>query len=448
MTAKAYLLTGIAMLFFMVFSCSNNLKQVIDIDIDDKTDGEDKRTIPQGFFLDDFNADNGGFAIRYTDVGGENMLTSFTIYFWNNKNNYEACREDFLLDAKKQDGNSYLVINTNRAEQGSYEIVHHEDYNYIFDVKNLATVWYCNTYDSSPGYIEDCYRAYSGELKVKGDIPLTVEEWNNELPLIEIEIKAEFAIDDIRLIGCSTTGTFESGETNTTCECRDKDGKVSYCEPEYGSDNCCKNPESNMAKYHLKWEVFGCKHYCATNSLLDGVLCSPLESYGEDYYPEGALDSGEGKEEKEESDLSSCSENNKFCHSRDGLQWSDISKDKMTWEKGVDYCNNFGGRLPSISELRTLVKDCSVTETGGKCGVTDSCPESTCWSFDACRGCYFDPNGRYSLFGDTVWLWSSTVPPDDPVYKGEAEFAWALNFLEGKMFYQPQSSERYVRCVE
>ena len=61
-----------------------------------------------------------------------------------------------------------------------------------------------------------------------------------------------------------------------------------------------------------------------------------------------------------------CTGSDKFCHSHDGLNWSDASNDSMNWYDAVEYCKDLGGRLPTISELRTLIQNCSATETGGE----------------------------------------------------------------------------------
>lgn len=111
-----------------------------------------------------------------------------------------------------------------------------------------------------------------------------------------------------------------------------------------------------------------------------------------------------------------CPDNNKFCHNHDGLFWSDMSDDRMLKHDAEVYCENLGGRLPTISELRTLVKNCPATETGGLCKVTNDCLSYTdCWT-DICEGCPFDESnlGEHSVFGNTEWFWSSSEQTDFP----------------------------------
>jgi hypothetical protein len=114
----------------------------------------------------------------------------------------------------------------------------------------------------------------------------------------------------------------------------------------------------------------------------------------------------------------------------------------MTWHEAVTYCENLGGRLPTISELRALIQNCPATQTGGSCEVTDSCLSYyDCWD-DQCFGCEEDPSGKYSVFGDTDWLWSSSEEQDSTGY------AWQVFFFLGIVHFDIKTDEEaYVRCV-
>jgi len=136
-----------------------------------------------------------------------------------------------------------------------------------------------------------------------------------------------------------------------------------------------------------------------------------------------------------------CPENNKFCHFLDGLNWSDVSSKGMTEFDAVTYCEDLGGRLPTISELRTLVQNCPATETGGVCRVTDSCLSiEDCWN-DLCRGCEYSYSGKYSVFGDTGTLWSSSKRSGDSGVLWYLRYRWAS--VEDESSYGPA----HVRCV-
>ncbi|HPS31768.1 MAG TPA: DUF1566 domain-containing protein [bacterium] len=142
---------------------------------------------------------------------------------------------------------------------------------------------------------------------------------------------------------------------------------------------------------------------------------------------------------------STCPDNDKFCHFHDGLNWSDVSSDEMTWYDAVNYCKDLGGRLPAISELRTLIQNCHSTETGGGCGVTDSCLSyEDCYDESLCYSCKYDEAnpGKYSVFGDTDWLWSSSEP------SGYYASAWYVGFYFGNVNYDNEACAYYFRCMK
>ena len=139
-----------------------------------------------------------------------------------------------------------------------------------------------------------------------------------------------------------------------------------------------------------------------------------------------------------------------------GLTWSSAAtltweaqstQSALTWDKAVDYCNNLteGGysdwHLPTISELRTLIRNCPAMQSGAGCEVTDSCLSwSDCYS-GTCSGCESDSSGKYSKLEDSSWLWSSSVPSD------RDNLAVGVNFSLGNVTNDYKSNSYYVRCV-
>ncbi len=134
------------------------------------------------------------------------------------------------------------------------------------------------------------------------------------------------------------------------------------------------------------------------------------------------------------------------------LIWSDRSSNTMNWSSAKQYCEDLteGGytdwRLPNIDELRTIIKNCSKTETGGQCKVSEKngrLSSNDCQS--SCSYCEDRSNngGYYSKFGDddNVWLWSSSVLSD------YSNFAWFVSFTSGGVSLNPKSGNFYVRCV-
>ena len=143
-----------------------------------------------------------------------------------------------------------------------------------------------------------------------------------------------------------------------------------------------------------------------------------------------------------------------YTDNKNGLMWSSKSPKRMEWEDAVAYCKNLNEgnlsdwRLPTISELRTLIQNCPATETGGECKVTDSCLSSNECFDDACKSCYHDyDRDKFSKLGENHYaeLWSSSVLSD---YPGNA---WYVDFYRGGSvdddIIKNVTSHHNVRCV-
>ena len=133
-------------------------------------------------------------------------------------------------------------------------------------------------------------------------------------------------------------------------------------------------------------------------------------------------------------------------------KWSSRSSKRMNWNDAINYCQNLredgysNWRLPTISELRTTIKNCSGSQSGGSCSVSDFCLSgSYCLSVD-CK-CEFRKNngGYYSKLGDddNVILWSSSVQSES------AKHRWVVDFAFGYLFPTVAKYDDYcyVRCV-
>lgn len=86
--------------------------------------------------------------------------------------------------------------------------------------------------------------------------------------------------------------------------------------------------------------------------------------------------------------------NSVFWDAVSGLAWErTASSEKYTQDEAIVLCENStvgdyeDWRLPSISELRTLIRDCPRTEADGGCGVIDECLDYSECQNDACIGC-------------------------------------------------------------
>jgi len=137
-----------------------------------------------------------------------------------------------------------------------------------------------------------------------------------------------------------------------------------------------------------------------------------------------------------------------------GLSWQNGDEMNLRWSLAINYCEDltWGGyddwRLPTISELRSLIRGCPETEAGGTCGVTDDCLDSDCRS-DWCDGCRSDfgpgPEGEYwpeqLETGKGWWYWSSSEA-------SAVNHAWGILFDSGNVFSGHQIYfDCRARCV-
>ena len=141
---------------------------------------------------------------------------------------------------------------------------------------------------------------------------------------------------------------------------------------------------------------------------------------------------------------------------KSGLTWQVApTGGTMKWSGAKSHCAglDLGGhtdwRLPTIGELRSLIRGCSKTEAGGSCNIKDGgCLKWSCRD-GSCNGCSNKggpaDGGMYwpdEMQGDCCWYWSSS-PVED--YVGPA---WRVGFGGGGVYdgYDVYSGRR-ARCV-
>lgn len=138
-----------------------------------------------------------------------------------------------------------------------------------------------------------------------------------------------------------------------------------------------------------------------------------------------------------------CPENDRFCNEIGSLLWSDVSDTTMNWDNAVKYCEELKGRLPTIGELRSLIKECATTKVGGTCSVSDECLKQECYDNKDCEICEWDDSGKYSLLGDNHIFWSSSSVEDLDNSK------WAIGFYNAGIKLTDKSADgAKVRCVK
>ena len=131
----------------------------------------------------------------------------------------------------------------------------------------------------------------------------------------------------------------------------------------------------------------------------------------------------------------------------------------QNWSAAMDYCSFLdwdggGWRLPTITELRSLVRECSGMELNGNCAVNDpACLLLECAAI-GCDGCSYNEgpsNGCYmpvEMQLDCIsnkpvgWLWSSSPVGEQPdLHWGLAPAVAKVDALGGS------GLGRGVRCV-
>ena len=153
-----------------------------------------------------------------------------------------------------------------------------------------------------------------------------------------------------------------------------------------------------------------------------------------------------------------------------GLIWSAKAPSAMAWkdnngEIAGKHCTDLdeGGfkdwRLPTLSELRMLIKNCDKTVIDGPCparsedlgtegeeGFQPLCDEGSCNPKESCR-CDEDLTGGYTPFGagdadiDPKSFWTSTTRSDN------TNAAWAVEFNDAYPAAPKKTEKRNVRCV-
>jgi len=142
------------------------------------------------------------------------------------------------------------------------------------------------------------------------------------------------------------------------------------------------------------------------------------------------------------------------------LIWSSRSAAPTDWDTAKSKCASYsegkftsGWKLPTISELRTVMRNCSNTETGGSCRVTDECVTwyedingVVCYTNPACKkvfGNVCSTDVEHSPFGETGKLWSASYQTDNPGW------VWYISFYNGEIANAQDwtDNEIYYRCV-
>lgn len=149
-----------------------------------------------------------------------------------------------------------------------------------------------------------------------------------------------------------------------------------------------------------------------------------------------------------------------------GLMWSKAKTETVLYDEAKRYCDELrigkidDWRLPTITELRTLVKGCPVTGAKGDCPVRDTCFAPECLK-ENCKGCEAGKGaGEENLFWQPkIWehtagwskgfYWSSTERKEMVAAEPKEEKAevWTVSFVTGGIEAKELEVWGHARCV-
>jgi len=127
-----------------------------------------------------------------------------------------------------------------------------------------------------------------------------------------------------------------------------------------------------------------------------------------------------------------------------GLMWSVSETGLINWNDAEQDCQVLSTtdysdwRMPTIDELRTLVRDCPQTAPGGTCPASESCSLNTCLgNYGDCtcepktQSCDYLPEPLKKAWSCHAFYWSSTTVTHKDW--GELNQAWGINFTSASI---------------
>ena len=231
-------------------------------------------------------------------------------------------------------------------------------------------------------------------------------------------------------------------------ECGEYSCAFAACLPPSCGDSFCNGTETQCS---CAQDCGGCPGCCSDTVCKAGMLKSEC---GKNGVPCESCASGKACQ------CQTCSIGWKDCTS--GLTWENPpAVITMDWSSAKQYCADLsldggGWHLPTIKELRSLLRGCPATETGGSCNVQEGvCLKKSCMD-PSCEGCSQNggpaPGGYYwpdEMQGPSARYWSSSPvedfvkPPTSPGNPG-----WGIHFTYGDVAASTDVSYiNRARCV-
>jgi Protein of unknown function (DUF1566) len=255
------------------------------------------------------------------------------------------------------------------------------------------------------------------------------------------------------LIHCGDDDDDDDGDSFLEEYCVAYVEKAYDCETEWSDDNYANIPQVSdwvpNCVSHMRW--WDSEHMTCLDGCLGETICEVWEECADDCWGEWDFD------EYDEAT---------WIDTATGLKWQTQHTGEADWQTANANCEALeldghdNWRLPTIDELRSLVRGCSLTEPGGACGVTDSCNNQDTCETDSCNG-YLSlegPSAKGFYMPDVFPIncepddglvcahwWSLTevewyVPEDDP-------YRWFMDFLHAGLGNDQELNEQSYHCV-
>ena len=244
-------------------------------------------------------------------------------------------------------------------------------------------------------------------------------------------------------IACEKNDDDDDDKNKVDHSCEDICNKATECDTPCIEGDCltyCAN--------HITISKLECVSL-STCELFNACICAGDDDDDDD---NDASDDDDDDDDDNDDDYVEFTCEGEVCYDPDtSLMWQKDSGGFYEWSDAITYCDEliFAGysdwHLPTISELRSLVRGCEDTETGGGCNVTDDCLEYSCIG-NPCVGCNKDEgpaDGCYwpeEIDGVCSYYWSSSSVTD----RSEK---WFVYFPFGLLLANTSNELYEARCV-
>lgn len=189
--------------------------------------------------------------------------------------------------------------------------------------------------------------------------------------------------------------------------------------------------------------------------LLSLAVMAPTCGDDDDSDDDDSADDDSGDDDSTDDDVADDDDTGEvWTDSSSGMMWTVGDELQLGWDGAKNHCTNlnWGGyddwRLPGVDALRTLIRGCGATETGGACGVTDDCLNSTTCRSSSCDGCEWlegpGSDGAYwpsEISGPVDWYWTSSPVEETPGY------VYLVAFYDGGVDIDAADGLYRTRCV-